>query len=350
MAKFMLSFTRGEPIALALNKKGDVVHTIHITPDSDLPDIDVDNPLELIDDIDIKAAKRDMKLGTIDTRIITNAIRKQDPSNLSEGLRRAFDVLESKANSKLKGEIHFGKGAGLKPEEKVDSVIPLLGNRPFDRSILLVGPSGSGKSFLAQKMLMKDKRRRPVMLFSKVRDDPSLKEVKDDTLESTREEQFVGEGGLIMKRIKKEKKSRLRQIPIFSDSDLVDLPVDSDLQGTICLFDDIDAFTGERAAYLRGYRDSLLEAGRHKNVTVLSTSHILSNYNKTRTMLNEAEHVILFPNANRRSADQFLKDRMGMSKAERDHLISRSGSSGRYMIIRMSCPNLMIHAKGIVLL
>ena len=140
------------------------------------------------------------------------------------------------------------------------------------------------------------------------------------------------------------------QIPIYSDNDLVSLPTDTDLQNCITFFDDIDSFTGERAQYLRNYRDALLEAGRHKNITVISTSHILSNYNKTRTMLNEAEYVILFPNANRRSADMFLKDRMGMVKSDRDHLISRSGSTGRYMIIKMSCPNAMIHTRGIILL
>lgn len=342
MSKFMLSFTRGTPIALALNRKGGIVHTIHITPDEELPDIDVDNPLELIDDIDIQTAKRDMKLGTIDTRILTNAVKKKESGHLSEGLRRAFDVLESKAHSKLKREIHFGK-------DEVDSVIPLLGEGPFDRSILLVGPSGSGKSFLAKRILQHDKRNRPIILFSKVREDPSLRELKKEKIDVPTTNLTV-RGGMVTEEKGSKKIPRLLQIPVFTDQDLVTLPTDSDMVDSIAFFDDIDAFTGERAVYLRGYRDALLEAGRHKNITVMSTSHILSNYNKTRTMLNEAEYVVLFPNANRRSADMFLKDRMGMVKSDRDHLISRSGSTGRYMIIRMSCPNLMIHSHGILLL
>ena len=344
MARFMLSFERGTPIALALDKKGGVVHTVHITPDSELPDIDVDNPLELIDDIDIKAAKKDMKLGTIDTRILTNAIKLKDSSKLSEGLKRAFDVLESKAHKKLKGEIHFdGKD--------VSSVIPLIGNGAYDRSILLVGPSGSGKSYLAKQIIRHDKRKRPIALYSKVRDDPSLRDLQNQMIPKTVASGLLRPGsGLVEPIVSTEMVSRLNSIPIYSDDDLVCLPTDSDLENVITLFDDIDAFTGERANYLRGYRDAILEAGRHKNITVLSTSHILSNYNKTRTMLNEAEYVVLFPNANRRSADMFLKDRMGMSKSDRDHLIRRAGSTGRYMIIRMSCPNLMIHSQGILLI
>ncbi len=343
----MLSFNRGDPIALALDSKGKVIHTIHITPLEELPDIDVDDPLGLIDEIDLDHVAKDLKLGTIDKRVLQSAVKAQTPGKLSERLKRAYDVLESIAHKKLKGEINFSQS------DPVKNVIPLIGDKPFDRSILLVGPSGSGKSFLAKQMLMNDKRKRPVVLFSKVRDDPSLKELKDQTIEKMVEVPVIRDvrGGTINTvEMRKKVTPRLIQIPIFSDDDLVNLPVDTDMQNTITFFDDIDAFTGDRAIFLRDYRDAILEAGRHKNITVLSTSHILANYNKTRTMLNEAEYVVLFPNANRRSADQFLKDRMGMMKSDRDHLIRRSGSSGRYMIIRMSCPNLMIHSKGILLL
>ena len=325
MAKFMLSFSRGTPIALALDKKGEVLHTLYLTPEEDLPDIDIDDPLALIDEIDMKRVSRDLKLGTIEQRILHSAVKKKNPGTLNEQLKRAYDVLESIAHHKLKGEINFQK------EQGVHNVIPLLGEAKFDRSMLFVGPSGSGKTFLAKQIMLNDKKKRPVVLFSKVRDDPSLKE-------------------LLKKKTPLDGKARLIPIPIYTDDDMASLPVDSDLEKTITFFDDIDAFTGERAKYLRDYRDALLEAGRHKDITVLSTSHILSNYNKTRTMLNEAEYVILFPNANRRSADLFLKDRMGMVKADRDHLISRSGSSGRYMIIRLSCPNLMLHSRGVLLL
>jgi hypothetical protein len=191
---------------------------------------------------------------------------------------------------------------------------------------VLIGPSGSGKSFLAKQILLNDAKRRRIFLFSKVRHDPSLSELLMPPLNP-----------------------RLEQVPLFTKQDLINLPPDSDMSGGICFFDDIDSFGGEKGSFLREKRDHLLEDGRHKGITIFSTSHILSNFNKTRTILNEAEWVVLFPNANRRSADLFLKDRMGMSKKERDALIRKSGS-GRFLAVKLSCPNAVLHQHGVLLL
>ena len=323
---FMLSFTRGRPIAVALDHEGNILHTIFVTPEEELPDIAVDDPLELIDDVDIEGLRRSMRFGRLECRIIMKAVKAKQAGNLNEEMKRGFDTLELMANQKLKREILF-------TDESVKEVIPLIGQHivKFDRSIAIIGGSGAGKSFLAQKILIMDRHRRPVVVFSKVVDDPSLADLKKQ-------------------RVPEDNKPRLIQIPIYSDDDLVNLPSDADLRGNICLFDDIDAFGGERAEFLRNYRDSLLEAGRHKDVSIISTSHILSNYNKTRTLLNEAEWVILFPNSNRRSADIFMKDRMGLIKAERDLLISRAGGNGRYLAVKLSMPNVMLHQKGVLLI
>lgn len=322
----MLSFNRGTPVALALNDKSEIVRVIHVTREEKLPDIAADNPLELIDRIDVEAVRRALRLGMIDTQVLMKAIQNKSPNNLREELQRAYQVLETKANEKLKTEINFSD------DDDIHTLIPLIGQNPeaFDRSIILIGPSGSGKSYLAKQILMHDRRLRKIALFSKVQQDPSLKELR------------------VVDGVNTE--PRLVELPLFTDEDLAALPPENDLNGMIVFFDDIDAFQGERAEYLRNYRDSILEAGRHKNITVISTSHILTNYNKTRVMLNEAEWVLLFPPANRRSADQFLKDRMGMVKQERDHLIARSNSTGRFLGVRLSNPNLMIHQKGIILL
>lgn len=326
MNRFMLSFSQGKPVALALGRHGEVLHTIHVTENRDLPDLDVDDPVDLIEPVDIEMVGKTLRLGVIQKKVLVNAIKKKSSEGLSEELKRAYGILVDKAHTKLKTEINFDK------DSEVSMVIPLIGfDQPgFDRSIVFFGPSGSGKSFLAKKVMMNDPQKRKIVLFSKVRDDPSLKELT------------------ATKNIAQE--PRLVQVPVFTDQDLVNLPPDSDLSGKICFFDDIDSFPFAQAEYLRAYRDALLEAGRHKNVTVMSTSHITLNYNKTRTVLNEAEIAVLFPPANRRSADAFLKDRMGLVKAERDFLIAKANSTGRFLAVRMSNPNLVIHSKGIMLL
>lgn len=326
--KYMLSFTRGKPVALVLGRSGAILHTLHVVEckDNEEPDIEVDDPVSLIDKVDIDKVKRAMKLGLIETKILMKAVRTQDPSRLSEQLKRAYESLIEKADDKLKTEINF------EDDSDVECVIPALGynSKPFDRSMLFVGPSGAGKSYLAKKIMVNDKRNRPVALFSKVVDDVSLKEIKDQKLP--------------------DGKSRLIEVPLFSADDLVNIPMEDDLKRTLTFFDDIDALGGESGEFLRQYRDALLEAGRHKDITTLSTSHILNNYGKTRTLLNEAEWVFCFPNASRISCNNFLKDRLGIDKADRDHLIERAARAGRYLGAKMSAPNAIIHQKGILLL
>lgn len=318
---YMLSFENGKPIAIAIDINGNIIHTIRVTRTKPLPDIEADNPLELIDRIDIEQTGRAMKFGRMEQMVLLDAVNQGNRERLSEPLQRGYDILVDKANEKLKSEITFNEGT-------VHAVIPLIGQHPepFDRSILLIGPSGAGKSYLAKQILMHDVRKRDVYLFSKIRDDPSLIELT-----------MQGE------------KSRLKQVPLFEEKDFTKLPVEADLVGAIVFFDDIDAFSGDRAEFLRNYRDSLLEAGRHKNITVISTSHILMNYNKSRVTLNESEWVLLFPPSNRRSADLFLKDRLGFDKSFRDHLIERSNLSGRYLGAKLSAPNAVLHQLGIIL-
>ena len=79
--KFMLSFSRGKPIALVLGKNGSVLHTLHVVEakDNEEPDIEVDDPVSLIDKVDIDKVKRAMKLGLIETKILMKAIRTQNP-------------------------------------------------------------------------------------------------------------------------------------------------------------------------------------------------------------------------------------------------------------------------------
>lgn len=319
----MLSFDRGKPIALALNKDGHLVHTIRVTPDEKKSDIDVDTPIALIDAIDIEELRKMMRLGVLETRVLIKAITAGKSDGLNEKLARAYTILEEKANEKLKREIHF-------LGDDVATVIPVFGHERYDRSIALFGPSGAGKTFLAKQILVHDKKRRPVVLFSKVVDDASLHELT------------------LLKA--KDGKPRLIQIPLLTDEDIVSLPMDVDLQDTVAVFDDIDSLQGDRAQFLREYRDALLESGRHNNISIISTSHIMRGYNKTRVLLNECEWSVLFPNANRISADRYLHDGLGFDKLRRDTLIARASKSGRYMCVKMSTPSAMVHTKGIILL
>ena len=92
--RYMLSFTRGKPVALVLSKNGTTLHTIHVveTNEDVLPDIEVDDPVSLIDKVDIQRVKRAMKLGLIETKVLLKAIKVQERGRLNENLKRAYDT------------------------------------------------------------------------------------------------------------------------------------------------------------------------------------------------------------------------------------------------------------------
>jgi len=327
----MLSFTRGRPIALALDKNNNKVFTIHVTPELDEPDIHVDNVLELIDDCDIDHLRNSMRIGNIELKLIKRALgldgKKREKLRLSEKLKHGLEILEDHARGKLKTEVDFNKS------DEIARIIPLIGARdtPYDRSIALVGPSESGKTFLAKEICKFDQRKRPVVVFSKIEDDESLRELK--TL-----------------RTPVDKKCRIIYIPLHTEDQLLSLPTNEDLRGTICLFDDLDSFPSDIAKYMREYRDSVLESGRHCNITTMSTSHIMNNHGKTKVILNECELVCLFPAANKRHASKFLTERFGMGRVDSELLIRKAMRSGRMLCLKLSCPNMVIHNKGVILI
>lgn len=345
MPRSMLSLHRGIPIAHALDKKGNQVLTIHITDDEMDPDIEVDRIEELINHRDFVAVKKIMKLLEIESRMIQKAIHEDSESGtdsakdkLSDRLKLALYSLKEMARMRLKKEISFEKS------NEIDKLVPFIGadEVPFDRSIFLTGPSGSGKSFLATQIMKHDHKQRPIIIFSKIADDESLQDLKKLKL---------GKG--LEKRLDLEKedgKPRMIKIALNTDADLLNLPCNEELKNCVCLFDDIDAFPKDVSDFINFYRNSILECGRHHNITVLSTSHQLFNWAKTRVLLNESELVCLFPHSNKRSSMQFLKDRMGIHRDLAHRIVEESMDAGRSLICKLSCPNLIMHEKGVILL
>lgn len=329
----MLSFDSGIPIAHCLDKRGNKILTIHITPEKEKPDIEVDNIDELIDSADFDFIRQSMKLTNTEVKLLQKVLSTGKEDILSERLKLALNSLRKNATAGLKKKLKFTKS------DEIDRVVPLIGGKgvAFDRSIFLTGPSGSGKSFLAKEIMKHDEKSRPIIVFSKITDDDSLKELKKLKIsKSTFPDQR--DGG-----------SRMIKINLQTEDDLLNLPSNHELKNCVCLFDDIDAFPREIADFLNAYRDSILECGRHHNITVLSTSHQLYNWAKTRVILNESELVCLFPHANKRSSMTFLRDRMGLGLREVDRIVNEAMDCGRCLICKMSAPNLIMHEKGIIL-
>jgi hypothetical protein len=203
-------------------------------------------------------------------------------------------------------------------------VVPTIKKNQNER-LYIAGPSGSGKStyvadYIAQhiKLINQDVT---IYIFSSVKYDKLL------------DERF---GDRIVR-------------PDMDDEDCFNDPFDPEEfeTGAIVLFDDTSKIKLPKvrvAIYM--LQENLLECGRHYGLTIISTSHQLSNYARTRTQLNEATSVTFFPKhaGGLHYIKTYLQKHMGFSLVEIKKCLSLSKNS-RWITVCRSHPKYVISAK-----
>jgi energy-coupling factor transporter ATP-binding protein EcfA2 len=152
----------------------------------------------------------------------------------------------------------------------------------------IAGASGSGKSYIAKSIAEIYKKLHPsreIYLISKLEEDSTL-----DTM--------------------KPKPKRINIQTLIDDYPELDEFADCCL-----IFDDYDTFVGPAEKVVHKLIDDLATMGRHTNTTMLCLSHYLTNYKKTRLLLNEATHLVVYPMATSFHALSYLlKTHCGLTK------------------------------------
>lgn len=166
----------------------------------------------------------------------------------------------------------------------------------------IAGASGSGKSYIAKglgeyyRKLFPD---REVYLISK------LQPEKGGTIESM-------------------KPSPPKRINV--QSLIEDYPDLDEFKNCMVIFDDYDTFVGDAEKVVHKLIDDLATMGRHTNTTMLCLSHFLTQYKKTRLLLNEATNIIVYPQSTSYHALRYLlKNYVGVDEEDIKSL-RKSGS------------------------
>ena len=129
------------------------------------------------------------------------------------------------------------------------------------------GASGSGKSYIAKGLAHYYHKLFPsrgIYLVSKLE--------KDDTLDALK----------FLKRVNIQ-------------SLVEDYPELEEFKECMVIFDDYDTLTGDAEKVVRKLIDDLAVMGRHQTCTMLCLSHYSTNYSKTRLLLNELTHLVVYP-------------------------------------------------------
>lgn len=198
------------------------------------------------------------------------------------------------------------------PDDSAFQLIP--SSDPHKREVYYIaGASGSGKSYIARQLAEGYKKMFPsreVYLVSKLNEDSTL-----DTM-----------------KIGKPKRIRVETL-------VDDYPALEEFKDCMMIFDDYDTFTGAEGKVVQQLIDDLAIQGRHTNTTMLCLTHYITNYKKTRLLLNEATHFVIYPQATSYHALKYLlTTHIGMDAEE----VKRLRKLGRWICVSKNFPQYLI--------
>tara|TARA_R110000868_G_scaffold294051_1_gene554559 strand:- start:2224 stop:3156 length:933 start_codon:yes stop_codon:yes gene_type:complete len=309
----MLSLRRGVEIAV-INEGSNKNKKIYLYGKDDFSN---KLPSEIIveDNEKIKVLEKDYfktrKINRTHQAILIDAVKNNLTINqLDEKLKDTYEELQDNINIKLKTELDF--------INKSTKVFPIP--QKYSERLYVPAPSGSGKStwigeYLKQLRIKYPDRR--IYIFSRVKEDKPLDRFKN-----------------------------LERVDL--DGFIHTKPLVEDYAKGILIFDDIDTILDKNLVnFIRKFRDDVLECGRHYKITCISTSHLIMNFHATRTLINEANAVCIFPKGGSfGQIKNFLDRYLGFDKI----LIEKIRTiPSRWVYIHKEYPQYIIHEKGVLL-
>lgn len=214
-----------------------------------------------------------------------------------------------------------------------------------ERDVLYIaGASGSGKTTMANAFIEEYLEMFPdrsVHIYSSVANyDRSLKSADNPSVEIHDINELVGEEQEV-----EDAKGKIKTI-LASPWDEPAYILEQ-LNNSLVLFDDVfnlDKSILDRILFILR---TLLETGRHSNTSVIITSHILLDGNRTKMFINEATAVVFFPRSNKSQAMGYLRRYAGMDEQSAREIVNLKS---RWVIYMKCYPNCIIYENGTFLI
>lgn len=272
----MLTFgKKGKPFARVVGGKYDN-KVLRIDENNESKPVKNQDPFDLFNESYILSKTRKLsppKLRKVRSRML-DLDDDFDDLGIEESIMKG---LHDEYAEKMKHEVILNDG----------QFIPTI-DKSEDRVIYyLSGPSGSGKSYLTSIIIKEYKKAFPdnkVIVFSRLDND----EVID----------------------------MHNPIRIMINDELVEDPIDvaKTFRDALLIFDDIDTLNDkEQREAVYKLMEDVLQIGRHNRIFAIITSHLLMDYKKTRSIINESHYVFVYPNSGSTyHIHRFLKVYAGM--------------------------------------
>lgn len=233
------------------------------------------------------------------------AIVKTDDNAKKNKLHNKLLYLDTREDAKGETEIDIPIGCSY-------HLIPNADDKKRD-VYYIAGASGSGKSYLAKQLAdnyQKLYEGRPVYVVSKLDEDETL-----DSME-------------------------IPPIRLDYKMFLDDPPNINDFNNCMVIFDDIDTIDGKYGKAVHTFAEDIATMGRRHtdgqgNITMLYITHAITNYKKTRTLLNESTNYIVYPNSSSPNQLRYLlMNYVGFDKED----LKGFKRLGRWVSIRKGFP------------
>ena len=175
-------------------------------------------------------------------------------------------------------------------DANTDDKFQIVPNINTEREVIFIsGSSGSGKSFFIKQYIKEYKRVHPknkIWLIS-VLDDNEFSKYGCKKIDVIKLVQVMPEIKDLMK----------------------------DLANSLIIFDDSDSFKDKSIkGFVWGLLDNIAQTGRHFNISMCVSSHVLSNYSQTKLILLESHRVVVFMNNYNLKMKMFLETYCNLDK------------------------------------
>jgi hypothetical protein len=193
------------------------------------------------------------------------------------------------------------------------------------RSVFYVsGGSGSGKSYFMSRLAKQYNVQYPersIFLFSFVEHDANYDDIEN-----------------------------LHKIPLTEE--IMEQEIDwEEFRDSLMLFDDYDSTSSKKLkAWIEFMLSHLLVQGRHLRASIAMTSHTNTDYKRTRLILAESTHIVVFPKvSSRKSLEYLLKNYTSLPKEDISQVF-KLGKHSRYICIHKSPPQFLLTEHSITLI
>lgn len=252
---------------------------------------------------------RDRRLSVRDRERLRLCIQRSCRPN-DDRLASIYDELVFDLNDKILKSI----------DVRGSCIVPILEEDKSNR-FYVSGPTGCGKSTFCSTIIREFQDNFPdreVYIFSRLTEDEAFDDIEYNRV-------------------------------VLDDGYIMDPLMCEDLQDSIVVLDDIDSIQDKDLHdEMMLLRKDLLQTGRHFNITLFCTTHLMCNYRSTRELLGDCNYVTIFPRSGSKyNIIQYLTRYLGLPKRQITEILS---INSRWLCIHINSPQHIIFENGAMLL